>query len=100
MLIFVNHDDMRSLELMEEMIRRGYYVSDQFKDMKYADVLYLGLKGPDRKNRLLTHQEIIMIDQKMLESLKDNCLILTLVHNAYLNELSKQYHFQLYCFIR
>ncbi|WP_050635632.1 NAD(P)-dependent oxidoreductase [Candidatus Stoquefichus sp. SB1] len=94
MLIFVNHDDMRSLELMEEMIRRGYYVSDQFKDMKYADVLYLGLKGPDRKNRLLTHQETIMIDQKMLESLKDNCLILTLVHNAYLNELSKQYHFR------
>ena len=51
MLVFVNHDDMRSLELMEEMLHRGYYVSDQFKDMKYADVIYMGMRGIDRKNR-------------------------------------------------
>lgn len=49
MLVFVNHDDMRSLELMEEMLHRGYYVSDQFKDMKYADVIYMGMRGIDRK---------------------------------------------------
>ncbi|WP_028043684.1 hypothetical protein [Candidatus Stoquefichus massiliensis] len=94
MLIFVNHDDMRSLELMEEMIRRGYYVSDQFKDMRYADVLYLGLKGPDRKNRITTHQETEIIDQNIFKSLKENCLIITLIDNGYLEELSKVFHFR------
>lgn len=93
-LIFVNHDDMRSLELMEEMIRRGYYVSDQLKDMKYADVLYLGLKGPDRKNRLTTYQETKVIDQNVFESLKKDCLIMTLIDNGYLKELSRELHFR------
>ncbi|MEG0366493.1 MAG: hypothetical protein RR585_06635, partial [Coprobacillus sp.] len=65
MLIFVNHDDMRSLELMDELIRRGYYVSDQLNDLRYADVLYLGLKGVDNKNRLMTHQETRILDSKL-----------------------------------
>lgn len=93
MLIFVNHDDMRSLEFMEEMLHRGYYVSDQFKDMKYADVIYMGMKGIDRKNRLQTHQETIVIDEGMLADFKSNCFVFTLVHNDYLEELSVQYHF-------
>lgn len=93
-LVFVNHDDMRSLELMEEMIRRGYYVSDQFNDLKYADVIYLGLKGLDRKNRLLTHQETIVLDDDLFAHLKPESMILTLVHNPYLDELSKQYDFR------
>ena len=94
MLVFVNHDDMRSLELMEEMLHRGYYVSDQFKDMKYADVIYMGMRGIDRKNRLQTHQETVVIDEDMLAAFKSHCLILTLIHNEYLEELSAQYQFR------
>ncbi len=94
MLVYVNHDDMRSLELMEEMIRRGYYVSDQRKDMKYADVIYLGVKGIDRKNRLLTHQETVILDEDVFKNLKTNSLVVTLIHNSYLNELSQIYHFR------
>ena len=93
MLVFINHDDMRSLELMEEMLRRGYYVSDQLGDMKYADVIYLGLKGIDRKNRLLTHHETVIIDEKIWKNLRPHCLVYTLAHNDYLKELSEQYHF-------
>ena len=76
--MFINHDDMRSLELMEELMRRGYYVSDRLKDMKYADVIYLGAKGMDRKNRLILEHETIVVDEEI----------------EYLIELSKEYHFQ------
>ena len=93
MLIFINHDDMRSLECMEECIRRHYYVSDQLKDLKYADVIYLGVKGLDRKNRLFMNNETIMIDEETIKSLKKGCCVLTLIHNAYLQELSKKYQF-------
>lgn len=93
MLVYVNHDEMRSLELMEEMIRRGYYVSDEFKDMRYADVIYMGVKGIDRKNRLLTHQDTMTLGEDLFLLLKKDCLIITLVYNEYLNELSKLYHF-------
>lgn len=93
MLIFVNHDDLRSLEFMEEMLRRGYYVSDQFKDMKYADVIYLGVKGIDRKNRLIVNQETFVFEEKQMKDLKKGCLIVTLIHNEYLKELSFLYDF-------
>ena len=86
MLIFINHDDIRSLELMEELIRRGYYVSDQFKDMKYADVIYLGLKGIDNKNRLSTGQETICISEETFNELKENVLVYTLVENKILRD--------------
>lgn len=94
MLIFVNHDDMRSLELMDELIERGYYVSDQLNDLKYADILYLGLKGVDNKNRLMTHQETKILDNKIFKELKKNCLVITLLKNQYLLELSKENHFR------
>lgn len=93
MLIFVNHDDMRSLELMDELIKRGYYVSDQLNDLKYADVLYLGLKGVDNKNRLMTHLETRILDGKIFKELKKNCLVMTLLKNQYLSDLAKEYHF-------
>lgn len=93
MFVFVNHDDMRSLELCEVLLHRGYYVSDEFKDLKYADVIYLGAKGIDRKNRLLTHQETKILDNHIFQSLKKNCLVMTLVHNQYLSELANQYQF-------
>ena len=92
--MFINHDDMRSLELMEELMRRGYYVSDRLKDMKYADVIYLGAKGMDRKNRLILEHETIVVDEEIIKHLKENCLVFTLIHNEYLIELSKEYHFQ------
>lgn len=93
MLVFVNHDDMRSLELMEELLRRGYYVSDQYEDMKYADVIYLGLKGIDRQNRMLTHRETVVLDDDVFKKLKKNCLVYTLVHNDYLCELATKFNF-------
>lgn len=94
MLIFINHDDLRSLELMEECIRRGYYVSDSIKDIKYADVIYLGGKGIDRKNHLLLNKDTILFDENIFKSLKKHCLVLTLVENEYMYELSHLYHFQ------
>lgn len=94
MLVFVNHDDMRSLEVIEEMIQRGHYVSDQLKDMRYADVIYLGGKGIDRKNRMNYQQETVVFSDEMFSSLKENSLILTLIHNDYLEELSAQHHFR------
>lgn len=93
MVIFVNHDDLRSLELMEELIKRGYYVSDELSDMKYSKVIYLGMKGIDRKHRLLFGKETIVLDEKTFRELPENCLIITMVYNDYLDELSKQYHF-------
>lgn len=94
MLIFVNHDDMRSLELIDELIKRGYYVSDQVNDLRYADVLYLGLKGVDNKNRLMTHQETRILDSKTFKELKKGCLVITLLENQYLKNMSIEYHFR------
>lgn len=92
MLIYINHDDMRSLELSEEMLYRGYYVSDELKDMRYADVIYLGAKGIDCKNRLVTHLDTMTIDEKQFMQLKKNCIIVTLIYNQHLAEISRQYH--------
>lgn len=94
MLIYINHDDMRSLELMEECIRRGYYVSDQLKDLKYADVIYLGSKGLDRKNRLLMNNETVLLTDDIFQHFKEGSIVLTLCDNAYLEELSILHGFQ------
>ncbi len=99
MLIFINHDDIRSLEVMEELIGKGYYVSDQFKDMKYADIIYMGIKGIDNKNRLTTYQETICIEDDFFSSLKDNALIMTLVYNANIDKASKEYKFRYLCLL-
>lgn len=93
-MIFVNHDDLRSLELMEELIRRGHYVSDQLSDLKYSRIIYLGMKGLDRKHRLLFGKETIVFSQEYFEQLQTNSIIFTMVYNEYLDELSKKYHFQ------
>lgn len=100
MLIFVNHDDLRSLEVMEELLRKGYYVSDQLSDMRYADVIYMGSKGIDRKHRLLMNNETKFVSEDILKDLKKNCLILTLIDNEYLSELSKKYDFQYLCLLK
>jgi len=100
MLIFVNHDDLRALELMEELLRRGYYVSDQMKDLRYADVIYLGRKGIDRKHRLEMQHETKKLPEDLFQNLKENCLILTLMNNDYLHELSKLYHFRYMCLLK
>ena len=93
-LIFINHDDLRSLELMEECVRRGYYVTDQIKDIKYADVIYLGAKGIDRKNRLLTHNETLILSDDFFSSLKKGSLVITLAYNSFLEQLAKKYAFK------
>lgn len=93
MFIYVNHDDKRALELSELLLEKGYYVSNDLKDMKYADVIYLGRKGIDRKHRLTTLKDTVIVDENDLKKLKEHCLVLTLSHNQYLKELSIQYHF-------
>ena len=94
MLIFINHDDLRSQEFMEECMRRGYYVTDEVKDIKYADIIYLGNKGLDRKNRVMMNHETVLFQDCILKSLKKECWLLTLIHNDYLDELSQKYHFK------
>lgn len=94
MLIYVNHDDMRSLELMEELLRRGYYVSDQLKDLKLANVIYLGAKGIDRKHRLHTQSDTMIIPLDTIQQWHDKTRVYTLIENEYLRELSQTYHFQ------
>ncbi len=94
MLIFVNHDDMRSLELMEELLRRGYYVSDQFKDLKFAEVIYLGVKGIDRKHRLYVKNGTVVIPNYVIENWNKKTRVYTLIENEYLRELSKTNCFQ------
>lgn len=92
MLIYVNHDDMRSLQLMDDLTKKGYYVTDNLRDMKYADCVYLGCKGIDLKHCLHTHQDTIMIDD-INQLIKKGALVVTLMHNDYMIQLSKQYHF-------
>ncbi|MCD8028472.1 MAG: hypothetical protein LUF02_07410 [Erysipelotrichaceae bacterium] len=92
MLIYVNHDDMRSLQLMDDLMQKGYYVTDNLRDMKYADALYLGSKGIDLKHFLHTHQDTIVIDN-IGDMIKKDTYVFTLIHNDYMLLLSKQYHF-------
>ncbi len=92
MLVYVNHDDMRSLQLMDDLTQKGYYVTDNLRDMKYADVLYLGSKGIDLKHCLHTHQDTIVIDD-VCAMIKKGAYVFTLMHNEYMLLLSKQAHF-------
>ncbi|MCD7809842.1 MAG: hypothetical protein LUH02_10910 [Erysipelotrichaceae bacterium] len=92
MLIYVNHDDMRSLQLMDDLTQKGYYVSDNLRDMKYADCVYLGCKGIDLKHCLHTHQDTIVIDD-VGKMIKKQAVVVTLMHNDYMVQLSKQYDF-------
>ena len=94
MLIFVNHDDLRGQEVMEELVKNGYYVTDEWKDLRYCQMIYLGLKGIDRKNRLLLHRDTIIVDEKTWKQLHPQTIIITMIHNDYLDALSKQYGFQ------
>lgn len=99
MLFFINHDDLRGQELMEELVRRHYYVTDQMKDLRYCQCIYLGLKGLDRKNRLLLHDETIVMNEDVFKQLRPHTYIWTMIHNSYLEELSHQYHFQYSAFL-
>lgn len=96
MLVFVNHDDLRGQEVMEEMIKKGYYVTDQWSDLRYCQIIYLGMKGIDRKNRLVLHRDTIVVEEQTWQQLQHNTIVLTLQHNDYLDTLAKQYGF-IYC---
>ena len=91
-MIFINHDDLRSLECFEECVNDGLFVSDDLEDLKYADMIYLGQKGLDRKNILFCNKESVFIDEERIENMK-NKTVMTLLYNEYMEELSNQYHF-------
>ncbi len=92
-MIFINHDDLRSLECYEECLSQGLYVSDDINDLKYADVIYLGQKGMNRKNNLFVNGETVLFDECILKNIHDNAVVITLMYNEYLNELSNKYKF-------
>ncbi|MCD7894175.1 MAG: hypothetical protein LUG60_10850 [Erysipelotrichaceae bacterium] len=92
MLIYVNHDDMRSLQLMDDLTKKGYYVTDNLRDMKYADAIYLGCKGIDLKHCLHTHQDTIVIDD-IGQMIKKGTFVFTLMHNDYMLKLANDYDF-------
>ena len=92
-MIFINHDDLRSLECFNICLNDGLYVSDDINDLKYSDIIYLGRKGLDRKNLLYLHKENIYIEELVFENLLNNTVILTLIFNKYMYELSLKYNF-------
>lgn len=92
-MIFINHDDLRSLDCFEKCVEEGLYVSDDIKDLKYAQIIYLGQKGLDRKNYLYIHNESVYIDESIFENIRDDAVIITLIFNDYMCELSKKYNF-------
>ena len=99
MLIFVNHDDLRGQEVMEEMTRKGFYVTDEWSDLRYCQMIYLGMKGIDRKNRLFLHHDTIVVEDQVWKQLQPHTKIFTIVHNDYLEALSKQYGFEYFAFL-
>lgn len=99
MLVFVNHDDLRGQELMEELIRRGYYVTDEWSELRFCQMIYLGMKGIDRKNHLFLHRETVIVKDDVWKQLQPHTKIFTIVHNDYLEVLAKQYHFEYVSFL-
>ena len=100
MMIFVNHDDLRSLELSEALLQKGYYVSNKWEDMKYAKVIYLGMKGFDFQHKLIFNKEEKILQENDFAQLMKKCVIMTLVYNHYLFELCQKYDYHYLCLIR
>ena len=97
LFVYINKDDLRAIELSKMMSNKGYYVTSDLKDIEYADIVYLGVKGPDRKNRINCFDETFILDHVMFSKLKENCLVLTIACNNYLLEMSNEYHFRYCC---
>lgn len=93
MLVFVIEDDKRAYEVSKILLNEGYYVSDYLKDMKYADMIYLGLKGIDSQNRITHQGNICIIDDELFKNLKHGCTIFTIVENKHLRYLESQNDF-------
>ncbi len=92
-MIFINHDDIRALELTEQLLEKGYYITDQTKDLSYSDILYFGLKGIDRKNRLMTNQGTKVLTDSEIRLIPKNSYVITLIHNDYMQEIADKYNF-------
>ncbi len=97
MFVYVNKDDLRSICLSEMYLKEGVYVSHDLKDLEYADVIYLGMRGIDRKNRLNQFDETLIVDVNVFARLKKGTRVITIAYNDYLNDLSKQYGFKYLC---
>jgi dipicolinate synthase subunit A len=96
MLAFIIEDDKRGEEISRQLLKKGFYVSDSLKDMKYADFIYLGLKGIDRKHRIIHQGHNIVIEEDYFKHFNKNTILYTIANNQYLKELSLKYNFQYY----
>lgn len=88
MLVFVIEDDERAKEISRIFLKKGYYVSNSLKDMKYADFIYLGLKGIDRQNRIIHDHQNIVINDEEFKHLSQQTCVFTISENIYLRNLS------------
>lgn len=93
MLVFVIEDDKRAYEVSKTLLDEGYYVSDCLKDLKYADMIYLGLKGIDSQNRITHQGNICFIDDEVFRHLSQDCYVFTISENKYLRFLESQNDF-------
>lgn len=93
MLVFVIEDDKRGEEVSKLFLKQGYYVSDNLKDLKYAHLIYLGLKGIDHQNRIQHRNDTFIIEEDYFKSLNEQCLVYTIVENKYLRTLANKYNF-------
>ncbi|MEE0967083.1 MAG: NAD(P)-dependent oxidoreductase [Bacilli bacterium] len=93
MLVFVTEDDRRGIEVSKRLLNDGYYVSDNIKDIKYAKMIYLGLKGIDQQNRITHQNRICYIDEDVFKTFNENSYVFTIVENKILRELAFKNHF-------
>lgn len=94
MLVFVLEDDKRGIEISRRFLKEGFYVSDNINDIKYAKLIYLGLKGIDHQNRVTHQDRICYIEDNVFENLNDKAIVFTIVENEVLRRLSLKYDFQ------
>ncbi len=94
MLVFVIENDKRDREVSQLFLKKGHYVSNDIKDIQYADYIYLGLKGIDSQNRIIHQKQNCVIEEKIFKKLSKKQYVFTIAYNHYLEELSKINHFQ------
>lgn len=96
-MFYVVEDDLRGKFLAKLLLKDGFYLGDHKNDMKFANYLYLGLKGVDRQNRIMMNNQIVYVD---FNQLKEGSYVFTIVYNEYLNEIAHKYKFYYYSLMK